>query len=181
LVTALESESIDLVIGQYFQSGSDAKKVLQLASTKAYVIALTDVDTLACIATLLDLGADAVMSTSASRLEFRARVRAILRRAINDGRNATIQVTPRTSSTLPSLKRAERNLLRYLLAQGGRVVSQAELIDRVFGGTHSPDTALVRVHVSHLRQKLGTRAAGLQTLRGVGYSLDPKPFEGWVI
>jgi DNA-binding winged helix-turn-helix (wHTH) protein len=51
------------------------------------------------------------------------------------------------------------------------VVSRSELLDNVFQGPHAPDTSLVRVHVSHLRRRLGTRAA-LKTIRGRGYVLE---------
>ena len=69
------------------------------------------------------------------------------------------------------MTRSEQKLLEYLRARMGRLVSGRELLDNVFQGPHAPDTSLVRVHVSHLRRNLGSRAA-LKTIRGRGYVLE---------
>ncbi len=70
---------------------------------------------------------------------------------------------------LRRLTRVESRLYRYFLKHPGRIVSQRELIESVFGGAHLDDTSLVRVHVAHLRRKLGKAAAPLRTIRGIGY------------
>jgi len=79
------------------------------------------------------------------------------------------------------LRRAEFTLLRYFLAHPNRVLSQRELIDNVFGGTHSGDSALVRVHVCHLRRALGRAGSAIVTLRGRGYLLDTKVAAGNIL
>lgn len=70
-----------------------------------------------------------------------------------------------------SLTPTEVKILHVLLAQGGRVVSTAFLIQRLWPVGGGSDDVL-RVHVHRLRQKLGPRARHyLRTHRGRGYSL----------
>jgi len=73
-----------------------------------------------------------------------------------------------------SLREAE--LLRYLAANPGRVVSREELLSRVWGvSSRSTETRTVDVHIARLRTKLrdhGTKDAMLVTVRGKGYRMD---------
>ena len=73
-----------------------------------------------------------------------------------------------------SLREAE--LLRYLAANPGRIVSREELLSRVWGvGPRSTETRTVDVHIARLRTKLrdhGTKDAMLVTVRGKGYRMD---------
>lgn len=67
----------------------------------------------------------------------------------------------------------EYNLLRYLMQNVNRVVSQAEIRERVWG--YPGETNTVSVHVRRLRVRLGdtTERHGLiHTVRGVGYQLQ---------
>jgi DNA-binding response OmpR family regulator len=117
-------------------------------------------------ADLLRQVADDVVDRSIDGLELCARVHAILRR---------IRAAGGGSGDLPvRMRRAERKLLEYLRACPGRVVTQNEILDNVFRGVHASGTALVRVHVSRLRRRLGSLGslASLRTVRGVGYVLD---------
>ena len=62
-------------------------------------------------------------------------------------------------------------MLRYLVAQPGRLVTKAELRQHVWGGTHVTDTVL-RVCVQEIRAALGDAAAApqyLETVAGQGY------------
>ena len=95
-----------------------------------------------------------------------ARIHAILRR----GR------TPRAADADAAygMRRAERRLLDYLRASPGRIVTQSEILNNVFGGDRASGTSLVRVHVSRLRRRLGTSGA-LRTVRGAGYVLELQP------
>jgi DNA-binding response OmpR family regulator len=73
-----------------------------------------------------------------------------------------------------SLREAE--LLRYLAANPGRIVSREELLSRVWGvRPRSTETRTVDVHIARLRTKLrdhGTKDAMLVTVRGKGYRMD---------
>src|SRR5262245_7406675 len=62
-------------------------------------------------------------------------------------------------------------VLRYLVAQAGRLVTKAELRQHVWGGTHVSDTVL-RVCVQEIRAALGDAAATpqyLETVEPEGY------------
>jgi DNA-binding winged helix-turn-helix (wHTH) protein len=64
-------------------------------------------------------------------------------------------------------------MLRYLVAQAGRLVTKAELRQHVWGGTHVSDTVL-RVCVQEIRAALGDTAASpqyLETVAQQGYRL----------
>jgi DNA-binding response OmpR family regulator len=75
-----------------------------------------------------------------------------------------------------SLSQREAELLRYLAANPGRIVSREELLSRVWGvSARSVETRTVDVHVARLRAKLrdaDDEAAVLVTVRGKGYRLD---------
>jgi DNA-binding response OmpR family regulator len=51
----------------------------------------------------------------------------------------------------------------------GHVLSQVQLLDRVWGYDFDGSSNVVEVYVGHLRRKIG--AARIQTVRGVGYRL----------
>jgi DNA-binding winged helix-turn-helix (wHTH) protein len=114
-------------------------------------------------AQILWRAADDVVGPCAEGPELCARIHAILRR----GR------TPRASDADAAygMRRAERRLLDYLRASPGRIVTQSEILNNVFGGDRASGTSLVRVHVSRLRRRLGTSGA-LRTVRGAGYVLE---------
>ena len=57
-------------------------------------------------------------------------------------------------------------MLRYLVAQAGRLVTKAELRQHVWGGTHVSDTVL-RVCVQEIRAALGDTAEASQYLETV--------------
>ena len=74
------------------------------------------------------------------------------------------------------LSQREAELLRYLAANPGRIVSREELLSRVWGvNPRSVETRTIDVHVARLREKLRDLAsppALLVTVRGKGYRLD---------
>jgi DNA-binding response OmpR family regulator len=68
--------------------------------------------------------------------------------------------------------RLEFDLLAYLVTNAGRVISAKELFEMVIGTAYVPESALLRVHVAHLRRKLGAAALALRTVRGRGLVWD---------
>ncbi|MEC9054628.1 MAG: winged helix-turn-helix domain-containing protein, partial [Verrucomicrobiota bacterium] len=65
----------------------------------------------------------------------------------------------------------EAELLRYLVAQGGRAVPREELLRQVWGlEPRNIETRTVDMHVAHLRQKLRSQNA-VATVRGKGYMI----------
>jgi two-component system, OmpR family, response regulator len=72
-----------------------------------------------------------------------------------------------------ALKPREFSLLEYLLRHAGQVVTRTMLLENVWEYHFDPQTNVVDVHISKLRQKIdaGFGQALLHTVRGVGYRL----------
>jgi len=71
------------------------------------------------------------------------------------------------------LQPREFKLLEYLMRHAGQVVTRTMLLENVWEYHFDPQTNVIDVHISKLRQKLDTNAKEplLQTIRGVGYRL----------
>jgi two-component system OmpR family response regulator len=67
----------------------------------------------------------------------------------------------------------EFRLLEYLMRHAGQVVTRGMLLEKVWDHHFDPQTNVIDVHVSRLRQKIdkGFATALLHTVRGTGYSL----------
>jgi two-component system phosphate regulon response regulator PhoB len=70
------------------------------------------------------------------------------------------------------LTTTEFNLLAYLLRNKGRVLSRDRLLEHVWGYRYGGTTRTVDTHIQRLREKLGTEADCIETIRGVGYKLE---------
>ncbi len=164
--------------------GGQALKMMR-AITAAPVIIVTARDEEAEIIRLLNDGADDYVVKPFSGEHLTARVTALLRRA---GRTAApvsgISVAglhvdlARREALLDGrrldLTRREFDLLAYLAARPGAVVTRRELLTEVWQQAYGDDQT-IDVHVSWLRRKLGETAARpryLHTVRGVGVMLD---------
>ncbi|HJR74057.1 MAG TPA: response regulator transcription factor [Luteimonas sp.] len=71
------------------------------------------------------------------------------------------------------LQPREYRLLEYLMRQAGRVVTRTMLLEAVWDYHFDPQTNVIDVHISRLRQKIdhGFAAPLLHTVRGAGYRL----------
>jgi len=68
----------------------------------------------------------------------------------------------------------EFDLLRLLMENAGRIVTRAEIADRLWVGDTSPANT-IEVHVLRLRRRLDAdplAASSIRTVRGVGYVID---------
>jgi DNA-binding response OmpR family regulator len=72
-----------------------------------------------------------------------------------------------------ALNALECDVLRYLREREGRPVARATLLRDVWGHAWTGGSNVVDVAIAGLRRKLGDRAGALQTVRGVGYRLQP--------
>ena len=81
----------------------------------------------------------------------------------------------RRQDTPISLQPREYKLLEYLMRHGGQVVTRAMLLEHVWGYHFDPQTNVIDVHVSRLRQKIDRdfEQPLLATVRGAGYRLGP--------
>jgi two-component system OmpR family response regulator len=70
-----------------------------------------------------------------------------------------------------NLSPTEYNLLRFLLANQGRVLSKAQILDHVWNYDFGGDGGIVETYIGYLRKKLdsGDGVRLIHTIRGVGY------------
>ncbi|KAF4407529.1 MULTISPECIES: response regulator transcription factor [Streptomyces] len=143
------------------------------------VLFLTARDRQADKVTGLSLGADDYVTKPFDLEELIARIRAILRRTT--GHRADLLAVGAltldteghqvTRSGLPvRVSPTEFRLLRYLMDNAGRVVSKAQILDRVWAYDFGGDASIVDTYISYLRRKVDTEEPKLiHTVHGVGY------------
>jgi DNA-binding response OmpR family regulator len=179
-------EHVDLVVldlGLPDLDGFEALRLLRGVSDAPVIIATARSDE-PSIVRLLNAGADDYLTKPFSSEHLTARVTAVLRRvkppdAAAEGPievgELTVDPARREASlggTALTLTRREFDLLSYLAARQGRVVSKAELCREVWRQPHLHLDQTIDVHLSWLRRKLGEDGARLlQTVRGVGVRL----------
>ncbi|MEZ5084832.1 MAG: response regulator transcription factor [Tessaracoccus sp.] len=73
-----------------------------------------------------------------------------------------------------SLTATEFELLRYLMRNPKRVLSKAQILDRVWNYDFGGQANVVELYISYLRKKIdANRAPMIHTMRGAGYVLKP--------
>lgn len=132
----------------------------------------------------LAAGADDYVGKPFSFTELVARIEALLRRS--QGRSAQVtelafgglemdllKRTVRRDGELLELQPKEFALLEYLLRNAERVLSKTMILEHVWGYDFDPQTNVVDVLVSRLRQKVDRDRPDklLHTIRGIGYVL----------
>ena len=124
----------------------------------------------------LDAGADDYLGKPFDLDELAARLRAMLRR--RQGRASALlhwngidldpaALTAIRDGTALRLSRREFAIFHALIEYPGRILSRAQLEERLYGWQEDVESNTVEVHVHHLRAKLGREV--IQTVRGVGY------------
>ena len=135
----------------------------------------------------LDAGADDFVNKPFAVGELLARLRVALRRSgalLQEGsakvfRAGTIEVDFTKRRILVAgkevhLTRTEYKLLQILIRHADRVITHGQLLNEVWGPSHSDQVHYLRVHMVQLRRKLEAdpaRPRYLQTEPGVGYRL----------
>ncbi|MBA8848090.1 response regulator transcription factor [Microcella alkalica] len=72
------------------------------------------------------------------------------------------------------LTATEFELLRYLMRNPRRVLSKAQILDRVWSYDFGGRSSIVEIYISYLRKKIDTLGpAMIHTVRGVGYMIKP--------
>ena len=119
--------------------------------------------------------------------ELQARIDALLRRGRPESAVTVLRVGDLEMDLLTrevsrggrrvELQPREFRLLEYLMRHAGQVVTRTMLLENVWDYSFDPQTNVVDVHMSRLRQKVDAGAAKplLQTVRGAGYRLREEP------
>jgi two-component system OmpR family response regulator len=80
----------------------------------------------------------------------------------------------RRGGDLVTLTATEFELLRYLMRNPRRVLSKAQILDRVWNYDFGGQANVVELYISYLRKKIDAdRAPMIHTMRGAGYVLRP--------
>jgi two-component system OmpR family response regulator len=75
-----------------------------------------------------------------------------------------------------TLTATEFELLRFLMRNPRRVLSKAQILDRVWNYDFGGQANVVELYISYLRKKVDAgRAPMIHTMRGAGYVLKPAP------
>jgi DNA-binding response OmpR family regulator len=189
----IEAENPDLVILDIGLPDTDGFQVLheirRFSQVPVIMLTVRDEDT--DVARGLEMGADDYVTKPFSHIELIARVQAILRR---------VQKLPVTTEEYPfvtaklsvdftsnevrvdgkavKLTATESKLLHYIIKNEGRLLSHENLLTKVWGEEYRDARDLLRVHIQHLRQKLGDNVESsgiIVTEHGMGYKFIRSP------
>ena len=180
---ALATETYDLCLldlGLPRREGLDILKHLRHRGSVLPVVVMTARDAITDRVAGLDAGADDYVVKPFELSELAARIRAVLRR--KGGRASTeiahlgVTLDPATHEVrrdgrVVPLSGREFALLHALMERPGRILSRAQLEERLYGWAEEVGSNVVEVHIHSLRRKLG--ADFIRNVRGVGYRVPP--------
>lgn len=178
----------DLVLLDLMMPGMPGTEVCRLLRQRSNVavIMVTARDSEVDKVVGLELGADDYVTKPFSHRELVARIRAVLRRGADaellpdvvEGNGVRVDVERHEVSVdgrPVRLALKEFELLELLLRNAGRVMTRAQLIDRIWGADYVGDTKTLDVHIKRLRSKIEADPAHpvlVVTVRGLGYKFE---------
>ncbi len=188
-VAEFDRAGTDLVLLDLMLPGLSGTEVCREIRSRSSVpiIMLTAKDSEIDIVVGLELGADDYVTKPYSSRELLARIRAILRRRVEDEvdsesvleagtvRMDTERHTVSVSGKETKMPLKEFELLEVLLRNAGRVLTRGQLIDRVWGADYYGDTKTLDVHIKRIRSRIETNPSEptmLLTVRGLGYRFE---------
>ena len=158
-------------------------QTLRAAGNETPMIILTALDKVEERVKGLKSGADDYLAKPYSFTELLARLEAITRRKAAEKAvtkltcgelemNLLTRTVVRSGKTI-DLQAREFALLEYMMRNCGTVVTRTMLLEHVWDYNFDPQTNVIDVHISRLRQKIdkGFEKTMIQTLRGAGYKL----------
>ena len=167
-------------------SGNEVCRVIRQTSNVP-VIMLTAKDSEIDKVVGLEIGADDYVTKPYSTRELLARMKAVLRRnsepmpvtdGLLEGGPVSMDVDRHmvfVSGQKVAMPLKEFELLELLLENRNRVLTRAQIIDRVWGSNYFGDTKTLDVHVKRIRSKIEddpARPVHLVTVRGLGYKFE---------
>ncbi|GEP75015.1 response regulator transcription factor [Weissella thailandensis] len=192
----LHEQKIDIVLLDIMlpeKSGVDVTRELRAEKNQIPIIMLTALDDEIDKVVGLEIGADDYVTKPFSPREVIARVHAVLRRFSQKTQAPKEESVKHNQSygrltidfnkmvvqfddEIVKLTPKEYELLAYMAEREGRVLSRETILDGVWGYEFSgPDTRMVDMHLSHLRDKIELdpkHPVYLKTVRGFGYRFD---------
>ena len=140
------------------------------------------------VVTGLDCGANDYLRKPFGMRELISRVNALLRKKTGSAAASDTSTVKRLGQvTLSSrehcvevdgseveLTNKEFDLLHLLMQSPGQVFTREQILEAIWGWNCASNTRTVDVHIQTLRQKLGTSAELIKTVRGVGYQARDK-------
>ncbi len=187
-VLAMVNDYDAIVLDLMLPDGNGVPVIQELrrAGRDVPVVVLTGTADKSATVRALDAGADDYLTKPFVFDEFKARMRALVRRG---GARRTEQVTVgnvllnrlahtvRVNGAALTLAPRELRLLEHLLLRSGVVVTRSELLDKVWDMNFDPGSNVVDVNVARLRKKLGAAGASVEIVarRGLGFVLDVAP------
>lgn len=179
---ALATNNYDLMIldlGLPDGSGLDILRKLRKEKSTLPVIILTAYDELSDKIKGLDAGADDYLVKPFDLDELRARVRALHRRALGRSTPAIEAGDIVLDPSKLAVTRDDENIklgprefaiLRVLMENQGRIISKAQIEDKLYGWNMEIESNTIEVHMHGIRKKLGKDL--IKTIRNVGYVLE---------
>ena len=180
------NEKFDVLVVDRMLPGMDGLTIIETIrkagnSTPVLILsALSDVDDKV---QGLKAGGDDYLTKPFAFLELLARIEALVRRASIQEDITSLQVDDLYIDLISrkvfrqeleiKLKPREFQLLEYMMRNKGQIVTRAMLLQAVWNYNFDPQTNVIDVHISRLRQKIDKDfSIGLiHTVRGVGYVL----------
>lgn len=192
-VTAVLNSTPDLVVLDVMlpdMDGFEVTRVLRSRGVTTPILFLTARDDVPSTVQGLTVGGDDYVTKPFSLEELVARIRAVLRRTETHQaetavlRYADLEIDSdahevRRAGRLIDLSPTEFELLRFLVANAGRVLSRQQILDHVWDYDWRGEPAIVESYISYLRRKVDaphpddpdglTPTPLIHTRRGLGY------------
>jgi two-component system OmpR family response regulator len=175
---------LDIMLPDF--DGLEVLRRLRAISPQVCVLFLTARDAVEDRVAGITAGGDDYVTKPFSLEEVLARLRGLLRRAgvARSAASGLLVAGPltmdedarevRRDGELVELTATEFELLRYLMLNPRRVLSKAQILDRVWNYDFGGQAHVVELYVSYLRKKIDAgREPLIHTVRGVGYVLRP--------
>ncbi|WP_341908731.1 response regulator transcription factor [Polaromonas sp. YR568] len=171
-----------LDLGLPGKDGLDVLHAVRSAGLITPVLVLTARDAVPDRIRGLDLGADDYVLKPVDLHELAARLRSLVRRSHGAAQEILqvghLSLEPAARRVFwrgaeATLSTREFDLLFALMRSGGRVMSRDQLEQQMYSWGHEVESNAIEVHIHHLRRKL--QADVIQTVRGVGYRVNPHP------